>query len=71
VLKVNPTGRFRLGEAVFAAKSTNPMRLLAHIPEPERTRPYEVFARQLFEGQEVGRVTWRLAQLKKERRPRG
>jgi serine protease len=75
VLPVNPFGRFRLGEIVFPAKSANPMRLLVHIPENYRDRPYEVFARQLFEGQEVGRVTWRLARpekrekKKRKRRP--
>jgi hypothetical protein len=69
-LPVNPFGRFRLGAAVFPAKSTNAMRLLVHIPKDYRDRPYEVFARQLFEEQEVGRVTWRLAQPEKKKKGR-
>jgi serine protease len=68
LLPVNPFGRFRLGEAMFPAKSTNPMRLLVHIPEAYRDRPYEVSARQLFEGQEVGRVTWRLVRPERTKR---
>lgn len=67
-LPVNPFGRFRLGEVVFPANSTNPMRLLVHIPEAFRDQSYEVFARQLFEGQEVGRVTWRLTRPEKKRK---
>jgi serine protease len=70
VLPVNPFGRFRLGEMAFPAKSTNPMRLLVHVPEAYRDRPYEVFARQLFEGQEVGRVTWRLARPARDAKQR-
>jgi hypothetical protein len=70
ILPANPFGRFALGESVFPAKSTNPMRLLVHVPEEARDRPFEVFARQLFEGQEVGRVTWRLARQEKKRRRR-
>jgi hypothetical protein len=46
---------------VFAAKSKARLRLLAQIPKEARKRPYEVFVRQTFEGQEVGRVTWRLS----------
>jgi uncharacterized protein YegP (UPF0339 family) len=31
-----------------------------HIPKSYRGGAYEVSVRQLFEGEEVGRVTWRL-----------
>jgi len=65
-LPVNPHGIRSLGEMLFAAKSRAALRLLVQIPEAHRKAAYEVFARQLFEGTEVGRVTWRLA----PRRPR-
>jgi hypothetical protein len=51
-------------------RARNPMRLLVQIPEAYRDRPYEVFARQLFERQEVGRVTWRLSRPPKRSRRR-
>jgi serine protease len=59
-LPVNPQGRRLLGEAIFPAASRAAMRLLVHIPRAHRRRPYDVYVRQLWEGQEVGRVTWRL-----------
>jgi serine protease len=68
LLPVNPFGRFRLGESVFPAKSTNPMRLLVQIPEAFRDRPYEVSARQLFEGQDVGSRHGRLVRPEKKKR---
>ena len=37
-----------------------PMRLLVAIPIGLRERPYQIYARELFENAEVGRVTWRL-----------
>jgi len=60
-LPVNPHGRKTLGETLFPAKSRAQLRLLVHIPEEFRENEYELFVRQLFEGEEVGRVTWRLA----------
>jgi Subtilase family len=60
-LPVNPHGRKRLKEVLFPTKSRTRMRLLVHIPKKMRRKPYEVYVRQLYEGTEVGRVTWRLA----------
>lgn len=60
-LAVNPHGRRTFGEATFATKSKAKLRLLVSIPEEFRKNEYEIFVRQLYEGEEVGRVTWRLA----------
>jgi serine protease len=57
---LNPAGRTRFEEAAFPAKARIPMRLLAAIPKSRRDHAYELYARQLFGGAEVGRVTWRL-----------
>ena len=60
-IPVNPLGGQRMGCAVFPPKHAFPMRLLVHIPEAHRGGTYDVAVRQLCEGEEVGRVTWRLA----------
>ena len=60
ILPVNPHGRTRFGEVAFAAKSRSALRLLVHIPEKDRKRTYQVAVRQIWEGEEVGRVTWQL-----------
>ncbi len=49
-----------LPAAEFPTKSRTPMRLLVHIPEKFRNNAYEISVAQLFEKEEVGRVTWRL-----------
>jgi hypothetical protein len=66
-IPVNPRGRMRLGEALFPARSRLPLRLLVHIPERQRRRTYRMAVRQLWKGEEVGRVTW---QLQPRRLPR-
>ena len=60
-IPVNPHRPHRIGCALFPAKHAFPLRLLVHIPEPHRGHAYNVAVRQLYEGEEVGRVTWRLA----------
>ena len=59
-IPINPAGRTRFEETSFPAKARIPMRLLVHIPKALRERAYELYARQLFENAEVGRVTFRL-----------
>jgi len=54
-------GATRFPEVVFPAKARIALRLLVKIPEELRRHEFELFARQLYEGEEVGRVTWRLA----------
>jgi serine protease len=59
-IPINPAGRTRFAESPFPAKARFPMRLLVNVPKELRGRAHEIFARQLFEHAEVGRVTWRL-----------
>jgi hypothetical protein len=65
-IPINPHGSERLGPIPFPPKSRTTLRLLAHIPENARERAYSIYARQLFEGEEVGRVTWRLAPRRRD-----
>ncbi len=58
---LNPRGRRVLGPGLLKAKSTADVRLLVHVPEEARKADYQVFVRQTSEGEEVGRLTWRLA----------
>jgi hypothetical protein len=66
----NPHGRKAFKEMVFPTKSRTKMSLLVHIPEEYRRNEYQVWVRQLYRKEEVGRVTWRLAppKGKKQRR---
>lgn len=59
-IPINPHGRTRFGEVMFPAKSRTALRLLVHIPEKRRKEAYQVAVRQIWEGREVGRVTWQL-----------
>ena len=59
-LPLNHCGCTQFPEVIFPAKARIPMRLLVKIPEELRQHEFELFARQLYEGEEVGRVTWRL-----------
>jgi hypothetical protein len=68
---INPHGKTHLGEVLFPAKSRAALRLLVQIPEESHEHTYQVSVRQLWERQEVGRVTWRLqpGQCKKRHLP--
>jgi hypothetical protein len=59
-IALNPHGRMRSGEVVFPRKSRTAMRLLVQIPKEHRGRAYKIAVRQLYKGEEVGRVTWQL-----------
>lgn len=59
-LPLNPYSRTTLGEALFPANSETELKLIVNIPEEFRENEYEVFVSQLYEDEEVGRVTWRL-----------
>jgi hypothetical protein len=67
VVPVDPHGLRSLGDILFPAKSRFQLRLLVQIPEKNHDAAYEVFVRQIYDGLEVGRVTWRLAHLDKGR----
>jgi hypothetical protein len=60
LIPVNPHGRTRFGEVLFPAKSRAALRLLVHIPEKRRKETYQIAVRQIWEREEVGRITWRL-----------
>ena len=59
-LSCNPHGRSHFEEMLFPAKSRTRLRLLVKIPEEFRGHSYQIYARQVYRKQEVGRVTWRL-----------
>jgi serine protease len=67
---LNPHGRSDLGHAFFTAGVRHRLELLVAIPERQRDREFDVVVRQLHEGAEVGRVTWRLSRPN-EGRPAG
>jgi serine protease len=52
-------GRTTLPAVLFPAKSRSHCRLLVQVPR-NRARDHEVYVSQLYEGFEVGRVTWRI-----------
>lgn len=66
---VHPRGKYDLGERLYPAKSRAKLRLMVHIPKEARENEYEVYVRQLFQGKEVGRVTWRLVPPKRKKKP--
>jgi hypothetical protein len=57
----------RLPEVLFPAKSRTRMRLLVNIPKELRKHAFEISVMQLFEKEEVGRVTWRLGPKPKKK----
>ena len=59
-ISINPCGPRSFPEIAFPAKARIPLRLLVKIPEAMRQHEFELFARQVYEGDEVGRITWRL-----------
>jgi hypothetical protein len=64
-IPLNPYGRMRFGDVLFPAKSRTELRLLVHIPKEYRQRSYKIAVRQLWEEEEVGRVTWQLQRRRK------
>ena len=55
-----PDGAYAFDELLFPAKARFAMRLIVRLPKGARRVPCEVYARQLYAREEVGRVTWRL-----------
>ncbi|MFX1475550.1 MAG: S8 family peptidase [Promethearchaeota archaeon] len=66
-IPLNPHGNTIIGEGLFPARSRTRLRLLVKIPEEQRKNEYEVFVSQIYEKEEVGRVTWRLAPVRKKK----
>jgi hypothetical protein len=62
-LPVTAHGKQHLGEAFLAAGSMAHCRLLVRVPPSARKHSYDIAVSQSFRGEEVGRITWRLAAL--------
>jgi serine protease len=60
LIPINPHGRMQLGEVLFPVKSRTALQLLVQIPEEHRKQTYQIAVRQIWEREEVGRVTWQL-----------
>jgi hypothetical protein len=59
-IPLEPSWSQSLGQIKLPAATAVPSHLLVHIPNEHRRRPYDVAIRQMYQGREVGRVTWRL-----------
>lgn len=59
-IPVRAAGVQRFEALPLSAKEPSRFRLLVDLPEAERQKDFEVAVRQVFEDEEVGRVTWRL-----------
>jgi len=59
-IPINPHGRHSFEDMLFPAKSRTNLRLLVQIPKELRGNQYQLYARQLYREEEVGRITWRL-----------
>jgi serine protease len=58
-LPVRPQGEQHLGEVLLHKAVLADCMLRVHIPEERRCHSFEFAIRQLFEGEELGRLTWR------------
>lgn len=59
-LPLSPYRLNRFKEIPFPARSLNTLQLIARLPEIHEQRTYEIFARQCYKGEEVGRITWQV-----------
>ena len=59
-IPLEPRGAGRLGAIELKADARVASHLLVQLPDEHQGASYEVAIRQLYEGQEVGRITWRL-----------
>lgn len=57
---VNPYGPYLFKDTIFPKDLHEPLQLIVRLPEGQHDKSYELFARQLYQGEEVGRVTWQL-----------
>jgi hypothetical protein len=60
VLEFDPNGATNVGDFVLDARKRVTLTLEITVAAPRGRQRYEMFARQLFLGEEVGRVTWLL-----------
>ena len=64
LLPMKPHGVALSREVLLKAKARNGMRLLVHIPDAHKQQAFEVAVAQLYQQEEVGRVSWRLVSKK-------
>lgn len=64
-LPESPARPASLGHAMLGAGSKAGCTLMVHAPETLRQHAFQIAVRQTFEGQEMGRITWRLAPKEK------
>jgi serine protease len=67
-IPLHPSGRHRLGTAVLHARSAAECVLQVRLPDEDRRGHYDFAVRQLYQGKEVGRLTWRFVNEKDYRR---
>ncbi len=60
LIPIIQNGRTVFDNILFPVKSLTPMRLLIHIPKEQKNKILKIIARQLWEKEEVGRVTWQI-----------
>lgn len=60
-IDLHPQGTTLFGAVRLDARQQIPVQLRVQIPEAHRNLSYDIVLRQLYEGQEVGRISWRLA----------
>ena len=58
--KLPPTGKVAFGPGLLQVKARHNLRLLVRLPEAARKQTWRAYARQLYEREEVGRITWQL-----------
>ena len=63
-------GGQKIGRVALPPNTAAPSHLLVHIPPEAHERAFDVAIRQLYNGREVGRITWRLAAQRKEGKSR-
>jgi hypothetical protein len=59
-IPVSRFGRQSLGRVELPAGTTAASHMLIQIPENQHKEPLKIYIRQLYEGREVGRITWLL-----------
>jgi hypothetical protein len=69
-IPMNPRGRVVVHDAIFARSVQYDVRLWASVPDELEDAPYQVYARQIEAGEEVGRVTWEIVSSRTLRRRR-
>jgi hypothetical protein len=67
-IAISPHGPHAIARAQFPAGARFALQLFVQIPKEHLARSFDIAARQLFKGREVGRITWRLAPLKEKPR---